>query len=226
VAWSSIVLAVAPGVVWLWVFYRKDDHEPEPLGALFGAFALGAVAVGLVLLVRPYLETCSLAETPWTAALLDSFALTAPLEEAAKFLALLIGVSIWREFDEPLDGVIYGIAVGLGFASAENLLFGAGGVSSVVLLQRGLTSTLGHVAFSGSLGYFLGHAWFARGGARFGWGMAGFGSAVLLHGLYDFLLFAPGGLGTLALLGVLPLGLALLGWKIRHHRSRSPEFHA
>ncbi len=223
--WPSIVLAVAPGIVWLWVFRRKDDHEPEPLGALLGAFVLGGAGVGLVLLVRPLIDGASF-ETAWGAAIFDSFAITAPIEESAKLLGVLVCARVWGELDEPLDGVIYAIAVGLGFASAENLFFAASGSTPALLLQRGVTATLGHVAFTGSLGYFLGHAWFARGGARIAWGAGGLTSAVLLHGLYDLFLVAPGNLGTIALLGVLPLGLILLGWKIRHHRGRSEEFHA
>lgn len=223
---AVVLLSVVPGLLWLWVFHRKDDHKAEPLGALLGAFALGGVSMALVLWLRPGLEAWLPAGPPDTRAALDAFLVTAPLEESVKLVAVVGGALLFRTFDEPLDGVVHGIAVGLGFASVENFLHGAPDADLGVVLARGATATLGHVAFTGSLGYFLGHARFARGTvSALLWTLAGFASATVLHGAYDFFLLIPGGLGRLALLGVLPLSLILLGWKIRHHRRRSPEFH-
>jgi PrsW family intramembrane metalloprotease len=39
---------------------------------------------------------------------------------------LVAAVYHWDEFDEPLDGVVYGVALALGFATLENLLFSRG----------------------------------------------------------------------------------------------------
>ena len=57
------------------------------------------------------------------AKLFDAFVLSGFVEELAKWVVLIAAVYHWDEFDEPLDGVVYGVAVALGFATLENFLF-------------------------------------------------------------------------------------------------------
>ena len=57
------------------------------------------------------------------AKLFDAFILSGFVEELAKWVVLVAAVYHWDEFDEPLDGVVYGVAVALGFATLENMLF-------------------------------------------------------------------------------------------------------
>ena len=100
-----------------------------------------------------------------------------------------------RDFDEPMDGVVYGTAVGLGFAAVENLLYvaGAGTNWEIMAITRGVLS----VPFHGALGAIAG-AYIAR--ARFSGALAAhsrsrwhrprlFLSAwlipVVLHSLFD-----------------------------------------
>src|SRR5690606_11624478 len=64
------------------------------------------------------------------------------------------------EFDERTDGVIYGTAAGLGYATALNLQFilsngGAALGSGEIFVAE---VALAHAAFGGLLGYFLGRA--------------------------------------------------------------------
>jgi protease PrsW len=67
-----------------------------------------------------------------------------------------------REFDEPMDGVVYGTAVGLGFAAVENFLYVIGNAHLLVVAgMRGIMS----VPFRGAVGAIAG-AYIA--GARFG----------------------------------------------------------
>jgi hypothetical protein len=67
-----------------------------------------------------------------------------------------------RDFDEPMDGVVYGTAVGLGFAAVENTLYVATNTHWVaVAVGRGILS----VPIHGALGAIAG-AYIAR--ARFG----------------------------------------------------------
>ena len=44
------------------------------------------------------------------------------IEEGFKFLLLALAVNYRKDMNEPVDGIIYGITVGLGFAALENLL--------------------------------------------------------------------------------------------------------
>ena len=81
------------------------------------------------------------------------------VEELAKWVVLVAAVYHWDEFDEPLDGVVYGVAVALGFATLENFLFvtrlGIG-----VAWQRALFAVPAHALFGATMGYYAGRAKF------------------------------------------------------------------
>jgi RsiW-degrading membrane proteinase PrsW (M82 family) len=128
-----------------------------------------------------------------------------------------------RAFDEPMDGVVYGTAVGLGFAALENILYVAADTNwQSVAVMRGLLS----VPFHGALGAIAG-AYIAR--ARFA-GVLGSGRSshwrrprlfmlawlvpTVLHSVFDASLFslrtygdAPSDAAVLAILLFLLLAL-------------------
>ena len=223
---AYVILGFAPGLFWLWYFRRKDDLEPEPRHVLLRVFGLGALSTGLILLLRPVLEAAIPNPGGMTGDAIDAFVITALPEEMAKLLAFILGVWFSKEFDEPLDGIMYGVAAGLGFASVENVLYVARTGTVQVVVLRAFTATLGHAAISGSLGFFFGLARFSRGGKRFVLMGTGIALAVALHGFYDFFLIPGWGDWSLvSLLGFLPLALVLLGLKINWTRKLSPEYH-
>src|SRR4029450_10832400 len=67
------------------------------------------------------------------------------------------------EFDEPLDGVVYGVAVALGFATLENFLFVAR-LGLGVAWMRALFAVPAHALFGATMGYYAGRAKFDQGG--------------------------------------------------------------
>jgi len=217
----SIAIPVAACLFWLWVIARHDDHEREPWPLVALAIGLGAMATFGVLWTRPWLEHLLAPAS----AFVEAFVVTAAAEEAWKLLALL-PLLLLREVDEPLDGAIYGVAVGLGFATAEDLWLAHPSPDLLVQLQRGATSSLVHAACSGCLGLC-----FAEGKLRplgpwtAGWLLLGVAIAVGVHGGYDLFLDGDRAWALLALLVVLPLAIGLLAAKVHWARSRSHEFH-
>lgn len=216
-----VTLGFAPGLFW-WAWLRcKDRYEPEPLHLVARAFVLGALTPALVLAVRPTLEALLPAEFTTRRLLLDAFLVTALVEEAVKLGAMAIAIGRHHELDEPLDGVVYGGAAALGFASIETVLFVAAQQAPALALQRGFTTGLIHLACSGAIGWQLARLRLRcdlREFARFL--LVGVVS-VALHGAYDALLLSERGL--LALLLVLPVTLAAFGALVRHasHESRA-----
>ncbi|MHC4472397.1 MAG: PrsW family intramembrane metalloprotease [Planctomycetota bacterium] len=189
-------------------------------------FALGCGSAFLVLFVRStFLEGLLPDEPGWTRDLLDAFLVTGLGEELAKLAAFFVGAFLHRELDEPLDGIVYGVAAGLGFASVENVVYQLQLDDSKIIVLRAFTATLGHVAFTGSMGFFFGLAKLSRTGRGALLMVAGLGLAVLFHGLYDIFLFRGGGLAFVSLLCVLPLLMVLIGLKIRWARARSAKYH-
>lgn len=219
--WQLALVSVLPGLLWLWFFYRQDAFEPEPRRLLLFLFVLGMLAVLPAFLL----------EAPWRAQLLASlrrgdlarlavlsFLVVGGIEESLKTLALFLTVRRHSEYDEPLDGIIYGVTVGLGFAALENLLY-AYTRGLTVGLFRAVVTSLAHASFTGWLGYFVTVAKFGR---RPGLIFGGLLLAIMLHGAYDFLLLAFGGAYGLLGLGVVGLAMLLLMMKIRELEALSP----
>jgi RsiW-degrading membrane proteinase PrsW (M82 family) len=227
---QCLVLGFVPGAFWLWYIRRKDDHEPEPWILVSIVFALGGAATYGVLWIRPWFEDLLPYGNDWDRSLADAFLLTAPLEEFLKTLAFVLGVIWHQELDEPLDGIIYGSAAGLGFASAENVFYLAEETATVTQLEvlgvRAFTATLVHVSCSATIGFFLGLLRFSPRAVGCALALAGCVVAVLLHGLYDVFLFAGGDAIWVSLLVVLPGMLFILSMKIHWARAQSEEYHS
>jgi len=219
--WLAIPCGVGPSLFWLWLIHRHDDHEREPWLLVVMALLLGALSTYGVLWLRPWLEE---GLAPVTAAM-DAFVVTALAEECWK-LAALVPLICMHELDEPLDGVVYGTAVGLGFAGIENVFYAQQGGDLELLLQRAFTSTLTHAACTGCLGFCWAQGKLRRlGCSTAGWLGGGIVLAVVLHGLYDLCLGGGRALSLVSLLVVLPVALVLLALKVRWARGRSPHYH-
>lgn len=152
-----LMLAIAPGLFWLWFFARKDVYQPEPRRLLALTFVLGMVSTIPAAIVESIflddLELSSGADFASVAAAM--LFVVGPVEELAKFAAVRIGAYRTRYFDEPIDGLVYSAAAALGFASLENLVYMLEFGTAVILVRAPL-STLGHVVFSSIWGYALG----------------------------------------------------------------------
>jgi RsiW-degrading membrane proteinase PrsW (M82 family) len=204
-----IAASIGPGLLWLWYFYRLDRNEPEPLRLIFKVFFGGILLVIPAGILehfwRPQISL-ALREGDWRTFLIMAFLGVALVEEGLKsgFLWWLVGRN--RELDEPVDGVIYGITLGLGFASLENFLwasmFGFG-----VAAMRAVVTTLAHASFSGWMGYYLARYKLEK-PQRIALLGTGFLVAWATHGAYDFLLFIRSSVSSI--LAFLLVGLILL----------------
>ena len=196
--------AIAPALLLLWLVIAADSR-PEPPRVVWMCVALGAVSVVPVAVVELWLlHHLLFSINPLVEAGQNALWVAAVPEEAAK-VAIIAAVALRsREFDEPMDGVVYGAAVGLGFAAVENFLYVTQNANVfAVAVIRGVMS----VPFHGALGAIAG-AYLA--GARFGgalgahkhggwWRARRFVLAwlipVVLHALFDWCVFSLGALG-------------------------------
>lgn len=199
-----ILLATAPALFWLWYFWSRDRRDREPPRLVLKLFALGAVAAGPAWLLEGRLALPS-------TLFLDNFVRVALVEEVWKLVPVWLVAYRRREFDEPMDGIVYAVAAALGFATVENVLY-AMRSGPELLLYRAFTSTLAHVGFSGLVGYHIGVARTRPGG---GLRVAGALFAVVaLHGAYDVLL-VHSHRPRWTIVVVVPVLLVLLAWAMR-----------
>lgn len=184
-----IVGAALPAAVLLGFFYRADRARPEPAGLIGRSVLYGFLAtipaVGIELVVDlPAAWLPGLAGIFWT-----SFITAALVEEGIKFVLLKRYLLRNSAFNEVMDGIVYAACVSLGFAFAENLMYGLGG--GWVLLFRAFTAVPMHAAATGLMGYWLGVSKRAADPAEAAAARRkGFLAAILVHGSYDFFLFA------------------------------------
>jgi RsiW-degrading membrane proteinase PrsW (M82 family) len=96
------------------------------------------------------------------------------LEEAIKFLLAFMMFYRSKDFNEPLDGLIYAGTVALGFATFENIFYvaGASAVSDEAFWKvaglRGLLSVPAHMLFSAFWGYAMARKKYSLGGTKRG----------------------------------------------------------
>jgi RsiW-degrading membrane proteinase PrsW (M82 family) len=170
-----LVLAIAPAVFILWYVYRKDCYEPEPLRLVVRVFLLGGLSV----------IPAALIESPFPSGIITSSVVAPFFEELIKFGIVFFFVYRLPEFDEPVDGMVYAAAAGLGFAAVENIFYVLeGGIA--VGVMRAIASVPGHMIFSCIWGYALGRAKFQKGAGRGPIIIAGLAGAIILHGIFNF----------------------------------------
>jgi RsiW-degrading membrane proteinase PrsW (M82 family) len=235
----ALGLGVAPALFWLWYYYRKDKHERETQKLIVRAFLLGTLAFipagaieFAVDLFLPFLQMPGVASLA-----VGMFLVVGPVEEIAKFITVRATVYRDPEFDEVMDGVIYAASAALGFAALENVAYIAR-----VLIEEGLGSgfgtaavrailaTPGHVAFSGTWGYYLGlyKVQIAQKGipAHKGWVVwKGLVPASLMHGAWNFIIFYGNTLGYVFLIPfamIVALIFRSLSRKVKAAQDRSP----
>ncbi|MGZ5349682.1 MAG: PrsW family intramembrane metalloprotease [Actinomycetota bacterium] len=164
-ALSWLLLAVYALPVFFLV-YLLDLYEREPLSLMVAAFLWGAIVAttlsaianggwGLVVARVGGPEFAA----RWTAALTAPF-----VEETIKGLGVVMIYLIARdEFDDVMDGFVYGAVCGLGFAIVEDVVYfavvfggGIGGVLQGFFLRVVASGLYSHVLYTGIVGMAVG----------------------------------------------------------------------
>ena len=166
-ALAALVFAAIPAALWLGYFYLQDRNEPEPKPLVGGVFVLGAfVAAPLAHFVGGLLPVAGAGLDPLGASRLVRNVLVIGLvQEMAKYVVVRYSIYPHDELDEPMDGIVYMMAAGIGFAAAQNYAHLMSLGEHVVLGRAAMTmvvNTLAHACFAGILGYALGAAKFSR----------------------------------------------------------------
>jgi RsiW-degrading membrane proteinase PrsW (M82 family) len=182
----GVALALVPALLWLYMFYQLDQAEPEPVSDVTKIFVVGlalASAIGIPL-TNQLFRVQDWLERDTTTRLLGSIFIIGSVEAFIVFATVRFFIYHQPEFDERADGVIYGTAAGLGYATALNLQFilSSGGAALGPAEIYVAEVALAHAALGGLLGYFLGKAKMQR--EPTGWLALGFGLAALLNGLF------------------------------------------
>jgi protease PrsW len=200
---DDLVLSIAllQAVIALLLVRFLDLYEREPISVMAALFLWGAVVAGLLASAG---NTALEGALPRDVEVVFGDAISAPLvEETAKGFALLVVVvgSRWAhrrfgvfEFDGVTDGIVYGAAVGIGFAFSEDLFYffrearaeGVGDALSVFVDRRDFfgPAMLRHAIWTATFGAGLGLAtWSRTWRGKIGWPLLGLLAAMVMHAI-------------------------------------------
>ncbi len=200
--------------------------RPEQQRCVIKAFLLGIAATVPAFLITNLFSWLAPPDlSPIVKITVKAFLIAGLVEETCKLAVVKKYLMPLPQFDKITNAIIHTMAVALGFAFLENLLYFTKAFQPWrLLLIRGLTALPLHGLSAGIMGYFLGRAHF-EGDRKI---IPGFLMAILYHGLYDFFLFTD---SILAYLNI-PL-LIILAWHakilicrgIRKDRQTSSKIH-
>ena len=114
---STLLITIIPSLLILLYFFLSDKFK-EPKGSIALVFFLGICICLPAGYINSFMENNF--KDVFSERLLFSFLGPAWCEELLKFIILYFIVLKRNEFNERMDGIVYGVAVSLGFATLEN----------------------------------------------------------------------------------------------------------
>jgi RsiW-degrading membrane proteinase PrsW (M82 family) len=216
--WIAILIAaIAPGIALLCYFYLKDRYQSEPVSAVLKVFLLGVLLVfPTMVLQRGFV--LGLGENEF----IFSFLISGGIEEFLKWFVLYFMVYNLAVFDEPYDGIVYAVAISIGFATLENIIYAFFYPTSIAsLFMRGLLPVSAHALFGVVMGYYFGKAKFSK-SEQNKYLLLSLALPIFWHGLFDYILLM---IKTNWFWFIVPLMVLLWTrglWKVNHANSSSP----
>lgn len=207
---------LVPALFWLWFWLREDKAKPEPLYLILLAFVAGMAVVPATIPLQ--MLACTLYQNGVCQPAGENLAVAwVIIEETLKYAAALIFVLWNKAVDEPIDYIIYLIAIALGFAAFENALFiftplQLGDPLAAIITGhfRVLGATLLHVLASGTIGVCLALAYYQSNNVRLIAGTVGLFIATVLHALFNFFIIKSNGETFLGVFLFVWMGIIIL----------------
>lgn len=198
----AIIGGALPAIFWLWFWLREEDENKEPRGLIVLSFIMG----GIMVLLAIWMEKYSL---PYVSDNTAQIIVWASIEEILKLVGVGIILGASRIIDKPIDYPMYFIAVALGFAALENILYLLHPIyvdGTIVGLLTGnlrfLGSTLLHAIASALIGSALGISFFIQ-RSRGIYLIGGLVCAIVLHSTFNFFIMKGSGENFLSVFGLL-----------------------
>jgi RsiW-degrading membrane proteinase PrsW (M82 family) len=188
----GILLALIPAALWMIFFYSQDASEPEPRAYVIAIAVLGALlaaAIGQPLINQFFRASTWIGRDTLTE-ILGSILVVGFTQEFLKYAAVRFSIYYSSEFDQRVDGVVYGTAAGIGYAAYLNIatIAASGGISGTELSAgaiRMVVTTLAQGALGGLVGYFIARTKFDD--EPVWWMPMGLTLAAAVNGLFSWL---------------------------------------
>ena len=202
-----LLITILPSILII-LFFINSDKFKEPTKEIIKIFFLGILITIPAYILNTYISDFLYKNTEVSEGLISSFLTAAPVEEGLKLSVLYYFVYKMKEFNEPLDGIVYGVTVSLGFATLENIYYVYlladyfETTSMALAVIRSFSAVPAHAVFGIFMGYFFMKYSFIKKGDNL---FFAFVVPFVLHGCYN--LFTTSNF-------FVSLGLILISWII------------
>ncbi|GAB4470048.1 MAG: hypothetical protein Kow00124_05840 [Anaerolineae bacterium] len=183
----SLFLALVPALIWLAFFYQQDRSEPEPKRLVARMFIFGAL--GGLLVATPAVSDLLQSTINQAPNLVVRFVITlltlSLLQELIKVAMVRYVILGTVEFDRHPDGIVYGLAAGLGFATMLTIAYvlRSSGVIPLASAIRAVDNALVHGVLAAVSGYYIGRV--KIDGKKLGWMVQGLAIVTVINALYQ-----------------------------------------
>lgn len=184
-----LLSAILPAIILVWAIYKKDNLQPEPKSQIIKGVFWGVLSLFIALIIEFPLMAFWGAGTGLNIidGAYNALIVAAIPEEVAKLFCLHMFLRKNKYFDEYMDGIVYAVCIGMGFAGFENIMYlfneGDGWITLGVI--RAFISVPGHYAFAILMGYFYSH-WRILNDQKSKYYMLGV--PIIAHAIFDVLL--------------------------------------
>ena len=154
-----LLATILPSIL-IVLFFVNSDKFKEPTGEILKVFFFGIIIAFPAFYLNGYLGSV-FRSAQLSEALISSFFTAAPVEEGLKILLLYYFVYKMKDFNEPIDGIVYGVCASLGFATLENIYYVYfladyfNTTSMNLAIARSFTAVPAHALFGATMGYFF-----------------------------------------------------------------------
>lgn len=212
IAIVAFLLSLLPAGFFLWMWYLRNRTRSVPASTITIAFGLGLVAVAPAFWLEKQADLIWGILSPATAhyysgailplisvvdvglPALATFLIVSPVEEGLRYMAMRVWMRRSKVINQVFDGLLIGVAMGLGFSTMENTLYFHALLNSqqydtlvFVFFLRFIVSTLAHICFAGVMGTLI-----AQGALQIfqssKYFVLAFAIPWFLHGMFDLLL--------------------------------------
>jgi protease PrsW len=214
-------IGIVQAVVYLLFIRFVDLYERESLRYVIPVFIWGFAVATTVSLVFNTIASITISTIAGNeaASFLTAVFVAPPVEETSKGLALLIAFLVAYavarrrglvEFAGVMDGIVYGSAVGFGFAIAEDILYGLQYGTETFVVRR-IFGGFAHAAFTSLTGIGIGLIpWVSSRFLKVLFPLLGLFAAILLHAAFNFTATVFGPVAYIALFFVILIYIVII----------------
>ena len=185
---STLLITIIPSILIFCYFYFSDKFK-EPKSTILLIAFLGFLICLPAGILNTFMYDTFNTGTELSEKLYSSFLAPAWTEEILKFMILYTIVLKRHEFNEPMDGIVYGVVVSLGFATYENYdyVFRLAEQWDIdpqqIAIWRSYSAVPLHGLNGAIMGFYFGYYVF-KGGKKYL--IAALAIPYLIHGFYNF----------------------------------------